>query len=147
MFVVVSPHLFKAAYLVKGTSHIEILKSHCRLKECLELQITENEFLLHAPVAKIRIPLIYASPNLQSLIYHPYALIFAILRNAVRVIDDVFVTFEIQLEFRLNSKRAYSDHQQKTSWKKQNISIRIIDTLQEKWVPLIKLFTLSLFVV
>lgn len=112
VLVVISPNLFKTTDFVEGTSHVEILKSHSRLKECLKLQITENDFLLHAPVAKVRISFINASPDLQFRINNPNALIFSILWNAVRVIDDVFVTLQIQLKFWLNSKRTYSDHQQ-----------------------------------
>ena len=79
MLIVISPNLHKTANLIKRTCHVEIFKGHSWLKECLKLKVTENDFLLHAPIAKIGVPLVYASPDLQPLINHPDALIFAIL--------------------------------------------------------------------
>ena len=83
------------------------------------------------PIARVRIELTRALPDLVLLVQHPDAVLLAIVRDAVREINDGLIFLALQVKLALDLERVDADLQEQSRWKDQDISGRVDDPLAE----------------
>lgn len=81
------------------------------------------------PIAGVRVQLARALPYLALLVEHPDAVLLAVIREAVREIDDRLVFLALQIHLTLNLQRADPDLEEQPGRKDQNVSRRVHDPL------------------
>ena len=59
-------------------------------------------------------------------------MVLAVLGNAILVINNLLVTFQVELDPRLDVQRSDADHEQETSREEDDVDRRVLDSLHEK---------------
>ena len=108
------------------------------------MQTVKHGDLDQLPVARVRVQVVRALPQLQLLVQDPNAVALHVVVDAVGNITDGLVLLQMELDLRLDLERGNRHVDDEACGEDDDVGMRVLDSLNEQWH---KLAVLPVFVV